>query len=231
MIESLGTVPLAWWDASYGVTVTGAGVSSWEDRVGGYKMLQATDASRPAWSATGFNGAPGLTFDGTDDHLLLASQPFPSGAEPCEVWAVVQQDALAADATSRILFSYGGTTGLVARQVRRNVVTATNRFGIVVGNGTSVFTADAVSGEFSTRHVVRAIFGGAASDAALDGGAKVSVSAVPSTGTVRARIGATQADTPTSFWKGEMRDVLVTSLLTDDEAAVLSAALLPRRAL
>lgn len=56
---------LAWWDASEGIAVTGSGVSSWIDRQSAYVLAQATDGARPAYSATGFNGSPGLTFAGT----------------------------------------------------------------------------------------------------------------------------------------------------------------------
>lgn len=220
---------LAWWDAESGITVTGAGVSSWVDRKNGYELVQSTDANRPTYSATGFNGGPGLTFNGTSHRLALESQPFPSGANPCEVWSVVQQDALAADTTNRMIFAYGGASGLVARQVRRTVVTGTNRAGTVVGNGAATFTAEATSTAFSSRHVVRAIFGATATDVSLDGGAAVSVGAVPATGTTRVRIGASQADVAVAFWHGKIRDVIVTSLLSAEKASALQTFLLSRR--
>lgn len=228
---ALGAKLYAWWDASTGITVTGAGVSSWVDRKGGYDMVQATDANRPAWSATGFNGAPGLTFNGTSHRLSLESQPFPSGASPCEVWAVVQQDALAADATNRMVIAYGGATGLTARQTFRTVVTGTNRLGCAVGTGAAALTASNTAAEFSSRHVVRLTFGATSTGLSLDGSAPASLSAVPSTGTVRVRIGASQADTPAFFWQGKIRDVIVTQLLTADQAAAMHRFLLPRRML
>lgn len=228
---ALGADLLAWWDAAQGITVTGSGVSSWVDRKSGYTLAQATDANRPAYSATGFNGAPGLTFDGTTHRLSMESQPFPSGANPCEVWAVVQQDALAADATNRMVMAYGGATGLTARQTFRTVVTGTNRLGCAVGTGAAALTASNSNGEFSSRHVVRLAFGATSTDLSLDGGTAASLSATPSTGTVRVRVGSSQADTPAFFWQGKIRDVIVTNLLSAEKAAFLETFLLSRRAL
>ncbi len=52
----------------------GAGVASW--RNGGSfasSATQGTGNAQPVWSASSFAGKPGVTFDGTDDFLSLAS--------------------------------------------------------------------------------------------------------------------------------------------------------------
>lgn len=76
-------------DASTVTTVSGA-VSQWNDKSSKNRhATQATSNSRPAYSATGFNSKPCLTFDGADDwlgvggstiagsgyHIALAFQP------------------------------------------------------------------------------------------------------------------------------------------------------------
>ena len=68
------------WRADTGVTIA-TGVSSWVDQAGSYDAIQATTSKQPAYSDTsGANGLDGITFDGTDDFLRVASltltQPF-----------------------------------------------------------------------------------------------------------------------------------------------------------
>ena len=51
-------------DASVGITSTGAGVSTWATQQGGTDAVQATDADRPLFEATGWStGLPTVTFD------------------------------------------------------------------------------------------------------------------------------------------------------------------------
>lgn len=223
---SLGASLLAWWDAAYGVTVTGSGVSSWVDRKSGYDMAQSTDSARPAYSVTGFNGVPGLTFDGTDDRLTLASQPFPSGANPSEVFIVFQNDETSGSTTSRTLFGYGtsGSTGRSLGRITNNV------FRTTVGNGSSNLSASSTV-TISSRHLVHAVYGAAASTISVDAETPVSVSAVPATGTTRVRLGASLNDTPAAFWKGVVRDVIVTGPLTSGQRTAMQTFLLARRAL
>lgn len=220
---------LAWWGAESGITVTGSGVSAWVDRKRGYTLVQDTDGARPAYSATGFNGTPGLTFDGTADNLRMESQPFPSGANPCEVWLVVQQDALVADTGVRVVFSYGGSTAVTRRVIRRVVTTGVNRASVIAADGATSNAAETATAEFSTRHLVRAVFGATETSIAIDGGVAATVGSVPATGTARVSVGSAQADTAGSFWNGKIRDVIVTSLLSAEKAALLETFLLSRR--
>lgn len=224
----LGSSLLAWWDASHGVTLNGSTVSAWADRKNGHTVEQATAAARPAFSASGFNGAPGLTFDGSDDELTLASQPFPSGANPVELWAVVQQDALVADTSNRNVIAYGGLVNTDLRTLRRRVDGGANQLAGGIGNGATIVIAPETTVDFSGRHVVRVSVGAAASQASIDGIAGAETAVVPATGTTRVRIGANTADTAAGFWHGKMRDVIVTAPLTDKQAALLLAFLMDR---
>lgn len=71
LVAELGGVGavIGFYDARFGVTVTGAGVSQWDDARGasGFapSMVQATDAARPAYSSSERT----ITFDGTADFL------------------------------------------------------------------------------------------------------------------------------------------------------------------
>ena len=71
-----------WFDAADSSTITTAGgsVSAWNDKSGNARnATQATSANQPTHSTTGFNGLPGVTFDGTNDtmiHGLNTGGPF-----------------------------------------------------------------------------------------------------------------------------------------------------------
>jgi len=225
---SLGTKLLAWWDAGYGLTLAGNQVTAWADRKNGYAATQALSSARPTWAADGFGGAPGLTFDGNDDELTLANQPFPSAANASEIWGVVQQDALAADTGNRTVFSYGGGGETVSRRLYR---TSGNSAQIRVGSGSGAVSGFSPAADFAGRKLVRGVIGASSTRVDIDGSAGAAATVVPNTGTTRARIGATDGASATFFWQGKMRDVIVTSPLTTDEAAKFQAFLLLRRAL
>lgn len=153
---SLGVKLLAWWDAGYGLTLAGNQVTAWVDRKGGHSVTQGVSSSRPTWVADGFGGAPGLTFDGNDDVLSLASVPFPSSASPSEMWAVVQQDGVPADGAVRTIASYGGTTANDRRSIGRFPVTGINRGNILYGGGGANNSITNTVIDLSSRHVFRA---------------------------------------------------------------------------
>lgn len=226
----LGPKLIAWWDSSQGVSLSGNQVTAWVDRKSGYSASQDVSAARPVYSATSFNGAPGLTFDGVDDNLSLASPPFPDAASPSEIWAVVQQDALAADTTFRCVFAYGNNAA-TSRRMARDVSGGVNRLSVNVGDGSSNVQIARPAVDFSSRHVARAQVGASAAQAFLDGAAGTSTAAIPATGnTGLPRIGAHLGGT-SSFWNGKIRDVIVTGPLSPDQATALLTFLLARRML
>lgn len=212
---------LAWWDAGVGITVTGAGVSSWVDRISGLELVQSTDANRPAYSATGFNGSPGLTFDGTADYLSMESQPFGSDDGNFEVWAVLQNDAAGATTGNKFAVTIG------APSASGNMVRNTNN---VMRSTTGVAVAEA-TGPFASRHLARSIFKTGLASIQMDGGTAVTAVVDPAIGSTRTRVGSNISDTAGAFWHGKIRDVIVTRLLAEEDATLLETFLLGRRAL
>lgn len=210
---------LAWWDASEGIAVTGSGVSSWIDRQSAYVLVQATDGARPAYSATGFNGSPGLTFDGTADYLSMESQPFGSDDGNFEVWAVLQNDAVGATTGNKFAVTIG------APSASGNIVRNTNN---VMRSTTGVAVAEA-TGPFASRHVVRSIFKTGEISIAVDGGTAVTAAVDPAIGSTRTRVGSNISDAAGAFWLGKVRDVIVTRLLSTAKASALQDFLLLRR--
>ena len=229
-VSILGTSLLAWWTADRAdlITLSGAAMTSWKDVVAGRDMVQAVSAARPSWSAASFNGAPSATLDGVDDEMTLVSQPFPTGGL-FEIWGVIQQDALAADATTRVFFGYGSDGSVNQVRAQRIVAGGNNRAQIACGNGTSGNGVFEGIVELLGRHVVRSRITASQIFISVNGGAEEPASVVPLLGATRARVGATANNTAAGFWSGKIRDILVTGPLTTNQATALNAWALPRR--
>lgn len=229
-IAVLGASLLAFWDAEVASTLTlsGPSVTTWTDRKVGYAPTQAVGGSKPLYSATSFNGRPGITFDGLDDYLLLASSSIPSGAIDLELWALLDQTSLVADTTDRYALSIGGAAS-VNNQVRlmRSVVSGVNRAGARAGNGTTNNGVNTIAADFSGRHVIRAKFNQSGFSVAIDGSAlTTSASIIPNTTGTAIALGANLAGGGAA--KCVMNAALITSALNADQAAQLTQYLKTR---
>ena len=227
---SLGGSLLAWWDTSHGITLSGNQVTAWADRKNGH-AAQGVGSARPSWSATSFGGAPGLVFDGVDDVLSLSGQPFPGGSAGSEIWAVVQQDAQATDGAARFVVSYGGLVSNDRRALGRFPVGGVNRPNIQYGTGSANTTVTSTVVDISGRHLLRGRFTtSAGASVSVDGGTAVNTTGTdaPATATTRVSIGALTS--LSSYWHGKIRDVVVTTPLTINEANKLQTFLMSRRA-
>jgi len=226
----LGSSLLGWWDAEDSATITQSGglVSSWKDKVAAYDAVQALGSAKPVYSATSFNSRPGLTFDGVDDEVTLGSQPFPSGATPSELWALVDQTALVADVTGRFIASYGGTGTTNRRRISRSVVTGVNRANVGAGDGGTEVSSVNSSVDFSGRHVVRGVIRATEVQVDVNGTASATAAVVPATTALRFRIGANSSTTAGGFWQGVIPLVIITGALDSGQAAQLLAYLKAR---
>ncbi len=236
-VTILGSSLLAWWTADRAdlITLSGAQVTSWKDVTHSYDAVQAVSGARPLYSATSFNGAPGLTYDGTDDELtctnaaLLAA--LPDGAEPSEMWGIAQQNALVADTGVRILISAGAATSTTRRGLERAVNTGINRLRLLTGTGGSSTTLIGTVSELGSRHVMRGRWSSTDHGVSVDDAAETAGAVVPATTLSRVRIGSVSNTTPANFWSGPVRDVLATGPLSAAQIAALNAWALPRRML
>jgi hypothetical protein len=66
---------VGWWDASDAASITQSGglVSQWNDKSGNNRHATASGGARPTLTAGGLNGRSVVTFDGTDDQMLISS--------------------------------------------------------------------------------------------------------------------------------------------------------------
>lgn len=227
--SQLGASIYDYWDAEQPSTLTlgGSAVAAWASVKNGYSASQATEAAKPVYSATSFNGRPGLTFDGTDDVLTLASGAnFPTGASPVEIWVLVDQQALPADTGNRDLFSYGNASASSVR-VARAVNAGTNVVSVQVGNGTTSVGASN-SANLSGRRTIRGIIGPTGTVVEVDGVAGPAASVTPSISIARIRFGAGPAGVAGAFLQGQLSFIAVTMPLSASDAAQMLAYLRAR---
>lgn len=218
--SDLGTDLLAFWDAEVpaSITLAGALVNSWADQVGGYSAAQTIGSLKPIYSATSFNGRPGVAFDGTDDYLLYGALPasFPVGAGASELWGLVSQDFPGTQAGNQTILSYGDFGNLNCRRIYRAAVATVNRATVVA---TAVVSDTLV--DFSGIHVARGQIAATSVSIAVDGNAATTTATVPATAAAGGvALGALTTGT-NRFWKGPMNAVLVTKPLSAPNAALL----------
>lgn len=223
----LGAALYDCWDAENpaAISLSGSAVTAWASTKNGYSAAQAVGAARPVYSATSFNGRPGVTFDGSDDLLVYVGVGvFPTGASPCEIWVLFDQTALVADTTARRAVSYGSNSN-GSRWQQRAVVGGVNKSGFLAGNGTAPLGGDA-PGDYSGRHVSRGIFSATDLTPAMDGSAASAVAVVPATGTTQVTLGASNAGA--NFGQGVASWIGITAPLTAPQAAQMLAYLKAR---
>lgn len=225
----LGASLLAYWDAEQIATfsLSGSLVNSWADAKGGLTPAQAVSGAKPQYDPVGFNGRPGVSFDGIDDYLNIASTgALPAGADACEMWALVDQKANL-DAIGRRVCEYGN--GFQTARFLGKVASSTaNRFGAYAGNGSAALTSQETTPTFSGRHVVRGLFTSTSVQAEVDGVAAPSTAVVPATSQTRLAIGSGSAATASNFFQGTISAVVITGPLTSDQAAKLATFLKTR---
>jgi hypothetical protein len=228
---NLGSALLAWWSADYGLTLSGSAVSAWADRKHGYTLTQSSPAARPIFSATGFGGAACLIHDGIDDCLynLAATGWFPTGSAGLEMHGVGQQDAPAvSDTALRCFVALGNSSFNTDMRQRRQEVSGVNRYQITLGNGAGGASLRYDAVDFSSRHLSwqRAESGQVLYS--IDGNAPASAVNAKSVTAEQFAIGSLPNGS-SQYWLGRVRHVILTNLLTTDQAAQLTTYLMQER--
>jgi len=233
VVAALGSDLVEAWDVSRSArTDDGAGlISALVGLKSGYVLSAATTA-RPTYSATSFNGNPGLTFNGTANVMACTTagllSAVPDGAEAGEIWVLCSQAALVADTGARYAMGYGAAlnTGRVAG---RAVASGVNRGRIATGDGSASQVRNETTIDLSTRHVIRATIGARGGVVYVDGVASAALTVTPSTTASRVVMGANPAASPGNFWEGVIAFVAITLPLSTSKAASLSAHLMGRK--
>lgn len=114
LLAGLGSDLYEFWDAdvlaSFNIT-SANNVQAWTGLKQGLAPFQNTEANKPQYAATGWNGAkPALSFNGVAQRLqsTLAGQ-LPIGSTPCEIWGLASQDSVGT--TTRLVQWGSSATG------------------------------------------------------------------------------------------------------------------------
>jgi hypothetical protein len=219
------------WDARRSdlMTTTANAVSSWRGVKAASDAVQATGASQPIYRATAFGGDPDVRFDGVDDYLTFAAPPWPAGASPLEMWALVDQEVLPADATIRVVASYGsGQSSLNAIKLQRSTG-ATNRANFQGGNDTVTASSATTNPDCFGRCVMRGEANGTTVRAWCNYIPATASAQTLNTIATRFRMGTLSVTTPIQFWQGSIAVMAVTNLLPPDKATRFMNYLIARR--
>lgn len=208
------------------ITTVGSNISAFVDPITGASWTQGTSGSRPAYSATGFNGRPCASFDGSDDFLrnttALATLGWPtSGA--FEIWIL----ANLVEVQNGTYFAYPVTTNAgIAMQIGLSAGQLRVRAG--VGQGASVANVDRFP-DYG-RRLIRFVSDGATGRLDIDGITGTPVAAVPSfSGGPRNTIGASAGTTPNNYLLGSINFQALYKPLPSSYADKLTAHLLWRK--
>lgn len=200
---------IAWWDAA---DLADGAVSSWVDKISSINPVQATGANQPTRAATSFNTTfPGVTFDGTADHLgvTIVGSPLPTGSTPGEIFVVATGTDQAGVNT---LVSYGDNAG-GSRQLRRagTEVLQLNDASSTLSGTVAATTTPFIGSGFWKGTEQRGYLNG--TPFTNNPGTIVSLN----TAINRIRIGSNIGNTASSFFGGVIAQVMITLELTAAE--------------
>jgi hypothetical protein len=208
----LGADLIAWWSADD--LVDGA-VTTWTDSIGSLAPTQGTAANRPVRAATSFNSAyPGVTFDGTNDRLRIASTGLlPVGTNSSDIYVVTANDEVGTVATVRYAFGSGAATSNAGRILGRVGISNVNRYRITTSTSATTLTDTSV--DLSGPHILGAQFAAGTITGWIDGNATSPASASTAFDSVATEtaIGATTSG-GANFWLGVTSDIFVTAPLS-----------------
>lgn len=200
---ALGSALLAFWDAQVlsSFTFNTTNVASWTDQKASIVASQGTGSIQPSYSATSFNGGPGVTFDG---FRWLSWGTGMYAATNIEMAGAL---SLTDNATRTVFGGGGGCLQWYYGAVSSNTAPALNK-ELVVGLGTS----SAVIAP-ATAHIASAAYDGATCSFSVNGGTINTASSSNSITTQQTAIGVNGASGFREYFSGTIGTLLVTTIL------------------
>lgn len=231
IITALGTDLIEFWDADYTAGIALANtdkVTTWTGRkASGVVPGQATDALRPIYNLTEWgDGKAAISFGAfqaaTGRRLstnVIAA--LPDGGQEFEVWALVDQRS---GAGTQSVIMWPSTTAGKQFAMSHFRSGANERLNVLAGNDVANTTLIA-GNNFMGKRVIRArieaqrIMGGVDDKALINVMPRVAHTLVgpPATGVLSFGSGTTGG----ALWTGLIRKLLITKLLTDEQAVKL----------
>ncbi len=226
VIAGLGTDLYEVWDADVLASftlVTVDHISAWVGQKAGVSIAQGTDARRPQYLPTGWNGAkPCVFYEGSALRNLVTTSftVIPTGATPFEVWALFDEPDVAG---TKVMLQWPNNTAGQNVAVSFFKTATGNRLivgGMSGGVNVSINVAEAALG----KHIGRGRWEAAALYGGMDDAypfnkmpSIAQVLAAAATGTFALGSQASNG----AFWGGSIRKLFITKPLTDSEAAAL----------
>jgi hypothetical protein len=225
-IARLGSSVYAYFDAERpeSLSLSGSNVTSWRDLKNGLVVNQSTSGSKPIYTASAFNGRPGITFDGTDDHLISnGTGGIPTGAAPLEMWVLADNKADANDSTARRTIAWGSTSN---NDSMMNFVSQA-KFTTSAGTGSATVGSQPVGSSFG-RHVMRGRASGTLITSYIDNVTGPTWNAVPAITGTKLAIGAMPVPSVFAYFLGSISAIIITAPLSTADANWMLNALKAR---
>ena len=185
----------AWYQFNTGITVTGAGVSQWDDQSGNDRhLLQGTDTNRPAKETGGE-----ITFDGVDNFLKVASFTI---NQPLTIVVLFKQVTWT---STDYIWEFGNGTNAIVLQQYYSVGEASPDIRMYSGANGPEYRSMTLDTYFS----VACVYNGASSSLSMDG-SSVDTADVGATNGTLFTLGANGP--ATNYWTNmQVKDIVITS--------------------
>jgi hypothetical protein len=217
------------------LALTGSNVTSWT--ASGSATLIPTDLSgtlaQPQYSATSFNGRPGVTGNGTTQYLEVTTgiSGMPTGSTACEIWVIANQPDADSVTNTRHFGGWGNTatTAVRARSIYKTRTSTIASLTILCGNGSGVDvqTLTPAASGFVGRHVARGVWSGTTFTPHLDGVAGTANTETTNTLAARFRLFADPTNSgggPVQFYSNAtINAYMVLPILTADQITAMTA--------
>ena len=200
-------------------------MTAWADRKNGHTPTQSAPGSKPIYAPIGFNGRPGIVFDGVDDYLqMLGTIPFPQGTVPCEIWTLA--DFTAGNPVTSSIIGWGdGVAANANRAIRR---LGTGFSNALFGNGVSNSVITNISVIIDGKHMLRARFEPTKGMLFVDDGLPTATTATLNSAPANNFFIGLSNIGNNNYLRGTASAMLITSLLSATQAAELNGYLKSR---
>lgn len=204
------------------LATNGQTIDAWNDTIANYSAAQASGTLRPLWTDNIFpSGAPGVTFDGTDDYLMVDGGAFPNLPEGTDVpftLFLLQRPRTATGVRTALSFTSGASNNpLIYLGLDTGVHSTFRRDDSAAGSVQFSFTTNHPVANASQISTLRQ--NGTTADAWVDGLPRATIASdVGVMNFNRFGIGAAVRATPSNFYHGDIGAVIYFNrALTDAE--------------
>lgn len=189
------------------LTLNAGKITSITGKKSGLTLTQADPVKQATYDPSYVNGRAYGVGDGANTNMaVIASTPYPVGANPSEIWALV---SIPGNPTElKIAFGYGSDSGNESRRVGVTTVTGGGRAVMITGTGSSSIQAPGPSSSsLGGVHLIRGVVSPTETSCTDNRVAGSPLAAVPAT--VNNRMRLFTGNGVTNMWLGGINSVVV----------------------